>query len=137
MTHLIRKGLALLLAAFAIMAAVEPSRAQETLKPGDTISGRLRFFKHQHPNGTWINVYQIASDHPRKFVKADEFCDPDKPPKTFHLVVMDDKAKARRLDRFIGKTVAVVGESFFCSETAWHVGDAVVFKWHFAEPTKR
>jgi hypothetical protein len=133
----IRKCLAILLAAFAIMAAAEPSRAQETLKPGDTISGRLRFFRHQHPNGTWINVYQLTSDNPRKFAEKDEFCDDKEPPKTFHLVVMDDKAKARRLDRLIGKTVAVVGESFFCSETAWHVGDAVVFKWHFAEPTKR
>jgi len=26
--------------------------AQETLKQGDTISWRLRFFRHQHPNGT-------------------------------------------------------------------------------------
>ena len=123
-----------MLAVFAVAAA---STAQETLKPGDTISGRLRFFQHQHPNGTWINVYQIASDNPRKFAEADEFCDPKTPPKTFHLVVMDDKAKKTRLDKLLGKTVTVVGEIFFCSETAWHVGDAVVTKWHFAEPEKR
>ncbi len=42
-----------------------------------------------------------------------------------------------RLDKLLGKTVAVVGEDYMCSETAWHVGDAVVFKWHFAEPPKR
>jgi hypothetical protein len=124
-------------AAFLVLAAVAPSFAQETLKPGDTISGRLRFFKHQHSNGTWINVYQIAADNPRKFAKADEFCDPDKPPKTFHLIVMDDKAKKARLDRLLGKTVTVVAEDFFCSETAWHIGDAVVGLWHFAEPAKR
>ena len=121
----------------ALVALLGTAAAQETLKSGDTISGRLRYFRHQHPNGTWINVYQIASDHPRKFAKADEFCDPDKPPKTFHLVVMDDKAKKARLDRLLGKTVTVVAEDFFCSETAWHVGDAVVFKWNFAEPAKR
>ena len=124
-------------AVFLALAAVAPSIAQETLKPGDTISGKLRFFRHQHPNGTWINVYQLTSDNPRKFAEKDEFCDDKEPPKTFHLVVMDDRAKKARLDRLLGKTVAVVGESFFCSETAWHVGDAVVFKWHFAEPTKR
>jgi len=124
------------IAAFLALAAAGPSVAQETLKPGDTISGRLRFFRQQHPNGTWINVYQIRSDSPRKFAAADEFCDPDTPPKTFHLVVMDDKAKKARLDKLLGKTVAVVTEDFSCSETAWHVGDAVVFQWHFVEPAK-
>ena len=137
MTRPIRTCLAILLAAFAIMAAVEPPRAQETLKPGDVISGRLRFFRHQHPNGTWINVYQIAADNPRKFAEADEFCDPNTPPKTFHLVVMDDKAKTARLDRLLGQETAVVGEDFFCSHTAWHIGDAVVLKWHFAKPGGR
>ena len=137
MTGPIRKCLTILLAAFAITVAAEPSRAQETLKPGDVISGRLRFFRHQHPNGTWINVYQITADNPRKFAEADEFCDPNTPPKTFHLVVMDDKAKKARLNKLLGRTVAVVGEDFSCSQTAWHVGDAVVFKWHFAEPAKR
>jgi hypothetical protein len=124
------------IAAFLTLVAAAPSVAQEALKPGDTISGRLRFFRQQHPNGTWISVYQIRSDNPRKFAAADEFCDPDTPPKTFHLVVMDDKAKKARLDKLLGKTVAVVAEDFSCSETAWHVGDVVVFQWRFAEPAK-
>jgi hypothetical protein len=101
------------------------------------ISGRLRFFRHQHPNGTWIKVYQITADHPRNLAEADEFCDPTQPPKTFHLVVMDDRAKKRRLDRMLGKTVSVVADAFHCSETAWHVGDAVVFNWHFPEGDRR
>jgi hypothetical protein len=125
-----------MLAAAALLTASEPSIAQDTLKPGDMISGRLRFFRHQHPNGTWINVYQITADNPRKFAEADEFCDPNEPPKTFHLVVMDDRATKARLDKLLGKTVAVVGEDFFCSHTAWHIGDAVVLKWHFVEPVK-
>jgi hypothetical protein len=49
---------------------------------------------------------------------------------------MDDKAKKARLDKLLGKTVAVVAEDFFCSETAWHIGDAVIGGWHFAEPPK-
>jgi hypothetical protein len=114
-----------------------PSLAQEGLKPGDLISGRLRFFQHRHPNGTWIDVYQIVADHPRNFAEDDEFCDPNNPPKTFHLVVMNDVAKKRRLDRMLGKTVSVVGDAFFCSETAWHVGDAVLGQWHFPEGNRR
>lgn len=114
-----------------------PSVAEEPLKPGDTISGRLRFFRHQHSNGTWIDVYQITADNPRKFSEDDEFCDPDKPPATFHLVVMNDKAKKKRLDGLLGKKVAVVAEQFFCSETAWHIGDAVVSTWRFSEAPRR
>ena len=51
------RRLVLALLAFLLTA---PALAQETLKPGDTISGQLRVFQHHHPNGTWINVYQIA-----------------------------------------------------------------------------
>jgi len=125
-----------LAAALIALALSGAAQAQEPLKPGDTISGRVRFFQHQHPNGTWINVYQLTADNPRKFADADEFCDPNIPPKTFHLLVLDDKAKKARLDRLLGKKITVVGESFFCSETAWHVGDAVLSQWHFAEPER-
>jgi hypothetical protein len=127
------RAIAALIAGGLVLSA---ANAQDLLKPGDTISGPVRFFKHQHPNGTWISVYQMTSDNPRKFAADDEFCDDKVPPKTFHLVVMDDKAKKNQLDRLLGKKISVVLQSFSCSETAWHVGDAVVFQWHFAEPTK-
>jgi hypothetical protein len=125
-----------LAAALIALALSGAAQAQQPLKPGDTISGRVRFFQHQHPNGTWINVYQLTADNPRKFADADEFCDPNIPPKTFHLLVLDDKAKKARLDKLLGKKTTVVGESFFCSETAWHVGDAVLSQWRFAEPER-
>lgn len=50
---------------------------------------------------------------------------------------MDDKATKARLDRLLGNKITVVAEEFFCSETAWHIGDAVLDKWHFAEPGYR
>jgi hypothetical protein len=50
---------------------------------------------------------------------------------------MNDKAKKARLDRLLDKKIAVVADTFFCSETAWHVGDAVLSEWHFAEPAQR
>jgi hypothetical protein len=115
-----------------LLACSVPALADDLLRPGDTISGKLRFFRHQHPNGTWIQVYQVTSDHPRKFAAEDEFCGAE-PPVTFHLVVMDDKAKKRALDELLGRRISVVLDDFFCSETAWHVGDAVVFKWHLPE----
>jgi len=113
--------------ALLLALAAAPACADDLLRPGDTITGKLRFFQHQHPNGTWIPVYQIASDHPKKFAAADEFCE-DKPPVTFHLFA--DKAKKRSLDRLLGRRISVVLDSFFCSETAWHVGDAVATQWH-------
>jgi hypothetical protein len=124
-----------LLAILLVLLAAAPALAQETLKHGDTISGKLRFFLSQHPNGTWIKVYQIASDNPRNFAENDEFC-PDYPPKKFHIFVLDDKAKEARLKRLLGKKISLVADKFFCSETAWHIGDAVVTDWHFAVPEK-
>jgi hypothetical protein len=120
----------------AVLISGSSAFADDLLRPGDTITGKLRFFKHQHPNGTWIPVYQIASDHPKKFAAEDEFCD-EKPPVTFHLVTMNDSAKKRSLDRLLGKRIGVVLDGFFCSQTAWHVGDAVSFEWHLAEAPKR
>jgi hypothetical protein len=108
-----------------------PAPAQDTLKPGDTLSGKLRVVKTRHPNRTPITAYQIVVDHPKNFAKEDNFCDPKNPPVTFHLVVLDDKAKLVLLKRKLGKSVKVVAEDLMCSETAWHVGDAVVFQWHF------
>ncbi len=122
--------------ALSVCVFAAPSLAQETLKPGDTLSGKLRVVKTHHPNGTPITAYQLVVDRPKNFAKADDFCDPKNPPMTFHLVVMNDKAKLAQLKRKLGKSVAVVAEDLMCSETAWHIGDAVVFQWHFAEPAK-
>lgn len=121
----------------AMLAAMAPSSSEELLKKGDVISGPLRFFQSQHPNGTWIPVYQVKSDNPRNFAEKDEFCPDDHPPVTFHIVPGNDKAKEAQLKKFVGKKVSIVLEDFFCSETAWHIGDAVVFGWHLAEPAAR
>jgi len=102
---------AAILALLLGFGAASSASADDLLRPGDTITGKLRFFQHQLFNGTWFPVYQIASDH--------------------------DAAKKRSLDRLLGKRIGVVLDSFFCSETAWHVGDAVATQWHFAEPPKR
>lgn len=108
---------------------------KEMLKPGDTISGRLRQMETRHPNGTLLRAFQVVVDTPKAFAEKDEFC--DGPPKTFHLVVMNDKPREARLKKLLGKKVAVVAESLMCSETAWHIGDAVLFQWHLAAPPAR
>ncbi|MFA6265656.1 MAG: hypothetical protein WC670_08085 [Pseudolabrys sp.] len=125
-----RIAVALLLVMLAIPVA--PVRAQqtqtETLKLGDTITGTLRLIKTQHPNGTPIRVYQIVSAAPKRFARKDEFCG-DKPPKTFHLLVANNEALENRLNGLLGKTISIEAEDFFCSQTAWHIGDAVVAQW--------
>jgi thymidylate kinase len=67
----------------------------------------------------WIPLYQLTSDHPRKLPADDEFCG-DKAPVTFHLMVMNDRAKKRAPDKLLDKRISVVLDGFFCSETAWH-----------------
>ena len=108
-------------------ALAQPAHAQDTLKPGDTITGKLRQVETRHPNGTLLRAWQIVSDAPKPLAKPDEFC--DGPPKTFHLLVSKNPALEKRLRRLRGKTISIEAESFFCSETAWHIGDAVVGQW--------
>jgi hypothetical protein len=129
-----RPLVAAILLVLATAAAAQES-AKDTLKPGDIITGKLRRVETRHPNGTLLRAFQIVVDRPKMFAKEDEFC--DGPPKTFHLVVMNDKPKEARLKKLLGKKIAVVAESFMCSETAWHIGDAVSFEWHLVEQPAR
>lgn len=117
------------------LAYALPAPAQDTLKPGDIITGKLRRVETRHPNCTRLRAFQVVVDRPKMLAEKDEFC--DGPPKTFHLVVMNDKPKEARLKKLLGKKIAVVTESFFCSETAWHIGDAVSFQWHLVEQPAR
>jgi hypothetical protein len=126
----------LVTALFVFMAvgsaqAQEPSK--ETLKPGDTITGKLRLVEARHPNGTLLRAFQVVVDTPKAFAKEDEFC--DGPPKTFHLVA-NEKPQATKLNSLLGKKIAVIAEDMMCSETAWHIGDAVVFQWRLVEPAR-
>lgn len=73
------------------------STAQEMLKPGDLISGQLQLVNTHHPNGTPITAYQIVADMPKKFAQKDDFCDDNRLPKTFYLVVIVDKTKWAKL----------------------------------------
>lgn len=119
--------------ALILMAALTISAiAQDTLKSGDAITGQLRVVTVKHPNGTPIRAWQIVADKPKPFAKKDEFCG-DKPPKVFHLILSNNPEQMKRLRRRIGKTIAIEAEDFFCSQTAWHIGDAVVAQWRFKD----
>ena len=99
--------------------------AQEPIKTGDLLAGKLRLVRTKHPNGTSIGAYQIVS-LPR-MMPTDEFCD-GAAASTFHIVAMDRAATAQ-LRPLLGKQVSLKVEDMFCSHTAWHIGDAVVLKW--------
>ncbi len=130
-------GLALLIAvALSSGPASAQDSKQEYLKHGDVIHGLVRVVNAKHPNGTPIVAYQIVSDAPRAFAQKDGFCKAA-PPKTFHLVETDNKAKTIRLKRSVGKKIDIVADEFMCSQTAWHIGDAVATKWRFTGPEPR
>jgi hypothetical protein len=115
-----------LFAALLVLMTLHAAHAQDTLKPGDTISGKLRRVETRHPNGTLLRAYQIVVDTPKALAKEDDFC--SGPPKTIHLVASTPETAAP-LKRLLGKKVSVHIEDVMCSQTAWHIGDAVVFKW--------
>jgi hypothetical protein len=115
----------MLLLSLASAASAQPSLTP--LHPGDVITGKLRVVKTRHPSGTLIVAYQLVSDRPYT-IEGDDFCDKDQPLTTFHLVTMT-KPLQQTLQHELGKTRSVKALDVMCSETAWHVGDAVVFQW--------
>lgn len=114
------------LIALAVLAS--PAGAEEPMKSGDTLIGKLRLVKTKHPNGTPIEAYQVVSA-PRQMPTSDSFCaDPYGKAKTFHLFSMTEQDKGT-LSRLVGKTVRVKVWELFCSQNAWHIGDVAVNKW--------
>lgn len=116
----------IVLIALAMLAG--PAHADDPMKSGDTLIGKLRLVKTKHPNGTPIEAYQVVSA-PRQMPSNDNFCaDPHGKAKTFHLFSMTDQDKGT-LSRLVGKTVRIKVWELFCSQNAWHVGDVAVNKW--------
>jgi hypothetical protein len=115
------------LAALAVLCLIAPALAQEPIKEGGVLTGKLRLVATRHPNGTKLEAYQIVSD-PRAMPPGDEFCDYDKGATTFHLFTMTDAAK-KQLQPLLGRTISVKANALFCSETAWHIGDVAVPDW--------
>ena len=112
------------LAALLTSASVE---AQQPIKEGDTLTGKLRLVATRHPNGTKLEAYQIVSE-PRMMPPDDDFCDYKTGATTFHLFTMTDAAK-KQLKPLLGKKISVKAVALFCSETAWHIGDVAVPEW--------
>jgi len=113
----------------AFSAAIGSAAAQDVLGRGDTLSGKLQLVETRQPNGTLTKSYQIVSEPRRMADNNDDFCaNPDRKATTFHLFT---KTKSDRvtLSRLLGKNVRVRVWSLFCSQTAWHVGDAAVSQW--------
>jgi hypothetical protein len=115
------------LAALAVLCRIAPALAQEPIKEGGVLTGKLRLVATRHPNGTKLEAHQIVSD-PRTMPSGDEFCDYDKGATTFHLFAMTDAAK-KQLQPLLGRTISVKANALFCSETAWHIGDVAVPDW--------
>jgi hypothetical protein len=103
------------------------AQAQQPIKEGDALTGKLRLVQTRHPNGTKLTAYQIVSE-PRMMPANDDFCDYDRGATTFHLFAMTDAAK-KQLQPRLGKTISVKATKLFCSETAWHIGDVAVPEW--------
>lgn len=112
----------------ALLAISHPAFAEEALTSGGWLSGTLRLVHTKYPNGTKVEAYQIVSE-PRQMQASDDFCtNPDGKASTFHLFT---KTKSDRVEqsRLLGKKLRVRVWDLFCSQTAWHVGDAAVAKW--------
>lgn len=113
-----------------VLAMCAVAEAQQPIRQGDTLTGKLRVVSTRHPNGTRLQAYQIVSAV-RMMPPNDDFCDYSKGATTFHLFTMTDAAK-KQLKRLLGKVISVKTGTLFCSQTAWHIGDVAVPEWSLA-----
>jgi hypothetical protein len=116
-----------MIAALAALCWCTTAQAQTPIKDGDILTGTLRLVRTRHDNGTKIEAYQIVSK-PRAMPADDDFCTAEKGATTFHLFTMTAAARNQLKPR-LGKSISVRAVKLFCSQTAWHIGDAVVPEW--------
>src|SRR5882757_9118537 len=122
--HIVRSAMIAALAALCWCTTVQ---AQAPIKDGDILSGTLRVVHTRHDNGTKIVAYQIVSK-PRAMPADDDFCTAENGATTFHLFAITDAAR-KQLKPRLGKSISVKAVRLYCSQTAWHIGDAVVPEW--------
>jgi hypothetical protein len=115
------------LTVLAALAMCTVAEAQQPIKQGDILTGKLRLVATRHPNGTKLEAYQIVSAA-RMMPPNDDFCDTTRGATTFHLFTMTDAAR-KQLKPLLGKVISVKTNALFCSETAWHIGDVAVPDW--------
>lgn len=110
---------------FLIAGQVE-AEAQQVLKPGDVLSGKLNAMRSR-AKGKRVNTFQMTSE-PRKLPGADGLCNLETGPETFQIVTHSDD-EAKQLKGLIGKTVSIKVSEMSCAQVAGQMSDAIVTKW--------
>ncbi|OQW56539.1 MAG: hypothetical protein A4S14_09805 [Proteobacteria bacterium SG_bin9] len=114
------------LSALFIVAAQADAEAQQALKPGDVLSGKLNAMRSR-AKGKRVNTFQMVSE-PRKLPGADGLCNLETGPETFQIVTHSDD-EAKQLKGLIGKTVSIKVSEMSCAQVAGQMSDAIVTKW--------
>jgi hypothetical protein len=115
------------LSAFLVVAAQADAEAQQVLKPGDVLSGKLNAMRSR-AKGKRVNTFQMTSEQPRKLPGADGLCNLETGPETFQLVTHNDD-EAKQLKGLIGKVVSIKVGEMSCAQVAGQMSDAIVTKW--------
>jgi len=124
--QLITGAAAAALSTLFLIAAQADAEAQQVLKPGDVLSGKLNAMRSR-AKGKRVNTFQMTSE-PRKLPGADGLCNLETGPETFQIVTHNDN-EAKQLKGLIGKTVSIKVNEMSCAQVAGQMSDAIVTKW--------
>lgn len=122
----IRTAAAAALSTLILIGAQADAAAQQALKPGDVLSGKLNAMRSR-AKGKRVNTFQMVSE-PRKLPGADGLCNLETGPETFQIVTHSDD-EAKQLKGLIGKTVSIKVSEMSCAQVAGQMSDAIVTKW--------
>jgi nicotinamidase-related amidase len=108
---------------FLLMIAALPTAAQAICGgAGTEITGTVRAFQGQHPDGTLVDVLQIEVAEP---IEVAGILSDGCVSATTIQVVPIDQDMAEILHEQVGQEVTVLSDEVFEAHTAWHFGDAV------------
>jgi len=102
-------------------------RAQQVIRTGDVLTGKLNAMRIRAPKGKHVNTYQLVSE-PHKLPAPNGLCGLETGPETFQIVTNND-AQAAQLKNFLGKEVSFKIDEVACAQDAGQMSEAVVTKW--------
>ncbi len=117
---------ALAAAVLAMLAGAVDAQAQQAIKNGDVLTGKLNAMRSR-ASGKRVNTFQLVSE-PHRLPPPNGLCNLETGPETFQIVT-NNNAEAAQLKGFVGKEISLKVDEVACAQEAGQMSEAVVTKW--------
>src|SRR5260370_26025863 len=110
---------ALAAAVLAMLAGALDAQAQQAIKNGDVLTGKLNAMRSL-ASGKRVNTFQLVSE-PHRLPPPNGLCNLETGPETFQIVT-NNNAEAAQLTAFFGKEISMKVDEVDWRQTAGQIG---------------